>query len=95
MCVEYECLGASHCCCDRGHIVDCILCVGKAEYINLFHLRNSSDMAPTSSTELAELMVPGVGGIDPPLSIWPEDELNTESAELPVHGIDGTRKYLL
>lgn len=38
--------------------------------------------------------MPGVGGIDPPLSKCPDDELNTESAELPVHGIDGTLKYL-
>lgn len=51
-------------------------------------------MAPTSSAELAELIVPGDGGTDVPLSRWPDDELSTESAELPVHGIDGTRRYL-
>lgn len=62
--------------------------------IKKFYLRNSSDIAPTSSIELAELIVPGDGGIEPPLNKRPDDELSTESAELPVHGTDGTLKYL-
>lgn len=61
---------------------------------HLLYLRNSSDVAPISSIELAELIVPGDAGTDPPLSKCPDDELNTESAELPAHGIDGTRRYL-
>lgn len=45
--------------------------------------------------ELAELIVPGDGGTEQPLKRWPDDELKTESAELPVHGTDGTLKYLM
>lgn len=44
-----------------------------------------------SSTELAELMVPGVPAS---LSKWPDDELKMLSAELVPQGKEGTRKYL-
>uniref|UniRef100_A0A8W7PMS3 Uncharacterized protein n=1 Tax=Anopheles coluzzii TaxID=1518534 RepID=A0A8W7PMS3_ANOCL len=60
--------------------------------------RDSFDLSePRSvrfSAELAKLFSPGVPGAEPPLTTMPDEELNTESPELPTHGMDGTRRYL-
>ena len=50
--------------------------------------------AAMSSMELAKLFSPGEPGIEPPLNTTPDDELNTESTELPTQGTAGTLKYL-
>lgn len=63
--------------------------------MKLYDLRYSSVMLYKSSIELAELIVPGLGGTDPPLSIRPDEELIIESPDDPIHCGDGTFKYLL
>lgn len=68
--------------------------ISKLRKYSLRAPRLSSIISLRSSAELARLLSPGVPGAEPPLTTIPDDELNTESPELPTHGTDGTRRYL-